>query len=223
MMFVWEAGRLYNKVMLAKLEKKLIGLIIWIIAISCVVFFGIGDYLKLAGYAITIIFIILPDYLFDNWLRFQKTFSPEFLIRVQFVLALAGFLNLLGSLGFYTNPHTAYYDTFVHFINPVMIFTLTAVIPILLQKIIFKKTNLFITLFINALIIIFLSVAWEFYESFIDLIFKHSKMFGDNKSFLWDTGEDLIADIIGGAFACWLIYARFYGYIVRNVSYKIKL
>ena len=199
-------------------NKKIINIIIWIITTACVIFFVFGDYLKLAGYAISIILIMLPSYLFDNWRGFKKKFTLEFTERFQLVIAIACYFNLLGSTDFYfLNSRTNWYDTVVHFINPLMLFIFTAAIPILIQKIIFKKTWLWVTIICNLILIVFFSFTWEFYESFIDTIFKHSYMFGDNSGIFWDTIEDLAADFAGGIFACWLIYSRFYGYIVKNI------
>lgn len=216
--FVLAAEKLYHRNMLT-LDKKITSFIIWIMAAACIIFFGFGDYLRLAGYAISIILIMLPVYLYDNWNKFKKVFTLEFIQRTQLVVAISCYLNLLGSADFYFfNSHTVWYDTLIHFINPIMIFSLTAAIPILLQKILFKKSNLLITIISNIILIIFFSFLWEFYESFIDMIFKNAQMFGDNNGIFWDTINDLSADFMGGIIACWLIYSRFYGYILKNVK-----
>lgn len=204
---------------MSSLEKKLSNIVIWILSISTVVFFVMGDYLKVAGFAVSLVLVMLPEYLFENWTRFARRFNKNFITRSQMMIAVACYLNLLGSADFYLyNGYTRWYDTVVHFINPVMLFSLSAAAPILLQKIFFKNARLWLTLLLNFFLIILFSFFWEFYEAMIDALFTGSGMLGQRGELLWDTITDLSADFIGGLFGLWLLYTRFYGYILKNVK-----
>src|SRR3989338_1302636 len=104
------------------LQRNLSGAIILILAFACLIFFIFGDYLKLAGFAISIIFIMLPGFLHDSWNKFKNTFSKELADKSQLIVALACYLNLLGSADFYyLNDYAKWYDTLVHFVNPAML------------------------------------------------------------------------------------------------------
>lgn len=202
---------------MAYLEGKLTGAIIGILAFGCLIFFISSDYLKLAGFAVSLIFIMLPGFLHDNWARFKRTFSKELISRSQMIIAIGCYLNFLGSANFYYTNHAQWYDTWVHFVNPMMLFVLTAALPILLQKLFFKKSRLWLTIFLNFILILLFSLFWEYYEYLMDQIFD-SIMFGQLGETYLDTITDLIADFIGGLFASWLLYGYFYGYILSNIS-----
>ncbi|MDP2586994.1 MAG: hypothetical protein Q8P32_04475 [Candidatus Komeilibacteria bacterium] len=199
-------------------------LVIGILIAAALIFLLFGDYLRLSGFLLTIVLIILPNYLAANWLIFKNNFSPRFIALTQFVAACAGYLNFLGSLDFYRNPATWWYDLVLHFVNPLMIFIITAGFVVIYQDRFFHKTSLFYTVGVNFVLAVFLSFSWEFYEFLIDLIFSHSTMFGQHGEVYFDTLTDLAADLAAAVLATWLIYTRFYGYILNNtVNYRKKV
>lgn len=199
-------------------------LVIGILIAAALVFLLFGDYLRLSGFLLTIVLIITPNYLAANWLIFKKNLSPRFISLTQFVAAGASYLNFLGSVNFYRNPDTWWYDLVLHFINPLMIFIVTSAVVIIYQDKFFHRNSLWYTLGVNFVIIVFLSFLWEFYEFLIDLIFSHASMFGQRGEVYFDTITDLAADLSGALVASWLIYTRFYGYILDNtVNYRKKV
>lgn len=206
------------------MEKKLVNLLIACLAVACLVFLLFGDYLKLSGYLVSIICVIMPGYLRANWQRFNNVFSAPLVARVQLILASASFLNVLGSLDFYhVNQMTLWYDSIVHFINPLLFFSLTPILPILWQKVLFKKNNLILTVALNFCLAIFFSFTWEFYESLVDAVFTSATMFGQGGEFLYDTLTDLSADFFGLIGATFLLYNNLYGYLLKNLSFNVKI
>lgn len=189
------------------------------LGLACLVFLLFGDYLKLSGFLISLLLIILPRYLYENSKKFQAVFEIGLIFRTQLLIALAVYFNLLGSLAFYHfNPTTWWYDSFAHFINPVIIFSLTAILAILWQKKFFKRSSLPLTIGLNFLLIIILAFAWEFYESIIDSLFDSAYMFGQDGEVFFDTLTDLGADLAGGIGASILLYNNLYKYFLRQLK-----
>ncbi len=193
-----------------------VSLILWLLGISCLMFFGFGDYLKFAGYAFSMVLIMLPFYIYSRSPRIRKNVSLEYINLIQLVAAIVSFLNLLGSLAGYYDPTYSGYDKFTHFINPALIFSITPILPIFFQKHFFGRVNLWFVLLANFVLIIFGSFIWEFYEYAIDSIFEGADMLGKFGEVYYDTLYDLLADFAGGLTASLLIYRYFYGYILKN-------
>ncbi len=201
----------------------MVNLLIICLAVACVIFLLFEDYLKLSGYLVSIIFIIMPGYLRANWLRFRIIFSADLVTRIQLILAVCSFLNLLGSFDFYhVNQATLWYDSVVHFLNPLLLFCLTPILPILWQRFLFKRTSLVLTIVLNFCLAVFLSFTWEFYESIIDSIFASAIMFGQDGEVLYDTLTDLSADGFGFIGASFLLYNNLYAYLLKNLNFKEK-
>jgi len=200
-------------------SRYFVDLVLYIIIIGCLVFFSSGDYLKLSGYAISFGIIIYPFYLYSKSLKLQKIIKKSYVEIIQIIIAFCCYTNLLGSLAFYKIlPGWWWYDTIIHFINPILIFSITPVFVILYQSYFFHKSKLYFILVGNFVLIIFGSFFWEFYETLIDSIFTSSNMLGQNGEIYFDTFTDLIADFAGGIIASLLIYYRFYGNIIRNFN-----
>lgn len=204
---------------LEKPGRYFVNLVIYILIVSSIVFLLFGDYLRLSGFAISILLIIVPHYWYNRSPKFQKTVNKSFIDLIQVVIAFASFTNFLGSVDFYTNPKFWWYDSILHFINPILIFLITALFVVLFQLHFFKRTYLGITLIGNFVLIILGSFFWEFYEYMIDAIFTGASMFGQNGEIYKDTTTDLFADLAGGLVATWLIFKYFYGYILRNINH----
>ncbi len=191
------------------------------LAVAGVVFLLFEDYLKLSGYLISIILIILPGYLRSNWQKFSHIFSADLIHRAQLILAFCSFLNLIGSLNFYhSNEITWWYDSVVHFLNPLLLFCLTPVLPMLWQNFLFKKTSLLWTIVLNFTLALLFSFAWEFYESLVDAVFTSAIMFGQGGEVLWDTLTDLGADFFGAIGASFLLYNNLYVYLLKQLHFK---
>jgi len=201
-------------------SRYFVTLVLYILAIAALVFFVFGDYLKLAGYLVSFLFIILPNYLYVKLPRLQAAVKEEFINLAQIIIAFSVFNNLLGSLDFYKNPATWWFDTIIHFTNSLLIFMISPLLLILFQRHFFKKISLPFALAGNFIIIIFISFFWEFYESIIDAVFHHAQMFGQSGEVYFDTLTDLAADFLGGLVASALIYQWFYGYILSKINSK---
>lgn len=196
--------------------KFIVTLIIYILGLACLVFLVFQDYLKLSGYLLSILLIILPFYLYARLPKLRSNVSFELINYIQLIIAIACFNNLLGSLDFYKNLSTWWYDVLIHFINPLLIFSITPIFVIAFQKYFFPKQHLLITLIGNLLLIIFCSFLWEFYEALIDKIFKGATMLGQHGEVYKDTLTDLAADLSGGLVASWLVYKSLYKYLLNN-------
>jgi len=186
------------------------------LGIGCFVFFIFKDYLPFAGYAISMVLIMLPYYIYSRSGKLRKKISPEYINLIQLIIALVSFLNILGSLAGYYDPTYYSYDKFIHFINPVLIFFVTPVFAVFFQKHFFGKVNLGFVLLANFILLILGSFFWEFYEAGIDSIFEGSTMLGKFGEIYYDTLYDLVADFAGGLVASLLIYGYFYDYILDN-------
>ena len=197
-------------------KKYFINVILYILLATCLFFLITQQYLKLSGYTFSILLIIFPYYLYARSPKVRSALSKNFIETIQLVTAIVCFFNLLGSLNFYTNPDIWWYDTVIHFISPVIIFSITPFLAILFQKHFFGKVYLSITLIGNFLLVILGSFFWEFFESSVDTIFTSASMFGQFGEIYYDTVTDLAADFTGGLMATWLIYRYFYGYILDN-------
>ena len=199
-------------------SKYFVTSVLYILAVAILVFFAFGDYLRMAGYLLSFLFIVLPSYLYTKLEKFQAAVQEEFLNLSQIFIAFCVFANLLGSLDFYKNPDTWWYDTVAHLINSSLIFIISPLLVMLFQRHFFKRISLSFTLVGNFIIIIFGSFFWEFYESLVDSIFTHATMFGQLGEYYFDTLTDLAADLVGGLLASLLIYQWFYGYILSKVK-----
>ncbi|MBU1131139.1 hypothetical protein KJ840_03335 [Patescibacteria group bacterium] len=198
--------------------KYFVNLVIYILIGAGLIFLVFGDYLRLSGFAVSILLILLPHYWYSRSPKFQRKVDKIFIDLAQVIIAFACFANFFGSVDFYSNPKFWWYDSALHFINPSFIFLITALFVVLFQLHFFQKSYLSITLIVNFVLIIFCSFLWEFYEYIIDAIFTGASMFGQNGEIYTDTLTDLSADLAGGLAATWLIYKYFYGYILRNVK-----
>lgn len=195
-----------------------INLVIYILIAAIIVFFLFGEYLKLAGYVINIILIMVPYYLHSRSPRLQQIIKPNFIEACQAILAWVFFSSLLGSLDFYHNPATWWYDTLIHFVNCLGFFSISGYLIVVFELYFFKRQNIYLTLFINLAVVILLSFLWEFYEAIIDVIFTKASMFGQSGEKYYDTTTDLAADFIGGLVSLWLIFRYIYGYILSNIK-----
>lgn len=194
--------------------RYLVDLIIYVLVFSCLIFLLWQDYLKLSGYILSILLIILPYYIYSRSSILKTAFNQSIVEKVQVVVALINFNSLLGSLAFY--KLIWWYDLAIHFFNSALIFSFTFLLVVFFQKYYFNRVNLPFVLVGNFVIIIFLSFFWEFYESIIDVIFTSATMFGQFGEVYFDTLSDLGADLAGGLVASWLIFKYFYGYIINN-------
>lgn len=167
------------------------------------------NYLKLSGYILALLMIIAPTYIYDQIKSLSVRVSKEAVKNFQFIIALAWFFNLLGSLDFYyNNNNSLWYDSFVHFVNPLMIFSMTPIFMVAWQKMLFNRSKIAYTILGNIFIVVFFSFGWEFYELIIDKIFPIAHMFGQNGETMIDTITDLLMDFIGGV--CAIIFYVFY-------------
>jgi len=197
-------------------SKYFVTLVIYILLLSSFVFFVFGDYLKMSGYVITVLVIMFPQYLYSKSPKVRKNITQHFIEIIQIITAFCAFTNLLGSLFLYHLSSTCQYDLLIHFLNPVLIFSVTPVFVLIFQKHFFNKTNLVFILIGNYVLVFFCSFFWEFYESIIDSLFTGANMFGQIGEVYYDTLSDLIADFAGGLVASLLIYRYFYPYLLRN-------
>jgi len=62
-------------------SKYFVTSVIYIILFACLVFFAFGDYLTLAGYVLTILLIIFPQYLYSRSPRVRKNISQNLFTR----------------------------------------------------------------------------------------------------------------------------------------------
>ena len=198
--------------------RYLVNLIIGLLVLGCLIFLLWQDYLKLAGYILSILLIILPYYIYSRSSILKTAFNQSMVEKIQMVVALVNLNSLLGSLAFY--KFIWWYDLAIHFISSVLIFSFTFLLAVWFQRYYFNRVSLPFVLAGNFIIIIFLSFFWEFYESIIDVIFTDASMFGQSGEVYFDTLSDLGADLAGGLFATWLIFSYFYGYIINNLKLK---
>ena len=197
-------------------SKYFVTLVIYIILFACLVLFAFGDYLTLAGYVLTILLIIFPQYLYSRSPRVRKNISQNLIDVLQLVIAFASFTNLLGSLYLYKLSPDCQYDLLIHFLNPILIFSMTPIWVIIFQQHFFRHINLAFTLIGNFILVIFGSFLWEFYESLIDSLFTAATMFGQIGEVYLDTLSDLLADFAGGLVASLLVWKYFYRYLLNN-------
>lgn len=200
--------------------RYLVNLIIGVNIFSCLIFLAWQDYLKLAGYILSILLIILPYYIYSRSPAVRAACQQSFVEKIQVVVALVNFDSLLGSLAFY--QLVWWYDLAIHFVNSALIFSFTFLLAAYFQNYYFKRVSLPFVLAGNFVVIIFLSFFWEFYESIVDVIFTSATMFGQFGEVYFDTLSDLGADLAGGLVASWLIYSHFYGYIINNLKLKAQ-
>jgi len=205
-----------------QLGRYFVNAVIYIFVFTCLVFFVFGDYLRLSGYAVSILIVLAPYYIYSRSPKLQRIINKSFIDLLQIFLALVFFTSLLGSLAFYTMPETWWYDTAIHFFNSAVIYCITSVVLILFQDYFFQKSFLIATLAINFLLVIFVSFLWEFYESTVDSLFVQAGMFGQNGEIYLDTLTDLAADLAGGLLATWLIYRYFYAFILKYINHSTK-
>ncbi|PIT90716.1 MAG: hypothetical protein COU22_00605 [Candidatus Komeilibacteria bacterium CG10_big_fil_rev_8_21_14_0_10_41_13] len=202
------------------LKRRIISIVLYVLAFSLLIFLFFGDYLKVGGYAFSIALIMLPFYIYSYSKRLKNFISLEYIQLIQMVIAIASFFNLLGSLAGYYNPTYQGYDKFVHFINPLMIFCVSPIFVAGFQNFFFSKISRWFVIVANFVFIIFGSFVWEFYEYFIDSLFENSHMLGNYGEVYFDTLYDLLYDFAGGLLASIFIYFYFYNYLIKQINFK---
>ena len=203
---------------LPKTSNYFVNVIINILIIACLIMFYFNDFLRLSGFAVSLFFIVLPDYWYSQSKKVKSFVDIKLINAIQLIIAFSCLGNLLGALNFYHNLETLWYDAFLHFIVPIFYFSITALFVISYQNFFFKKINKVFTIFGNFVLVILLSFSWEFFEKSIDDIFEGASMFGQNGEIYYDTLSDLIFDLSGGIVASILIYFFTFNYIIKNLN-----
>ena len=187
------------------LSKKFVNAIIIAFVLSSVYFFS-GDYFHASTAPffsgtiaiVSIIFIMTPYFVY-NFSTLKKKFNKKYLYFLEFLIALAVFFNGLGSIGLYNAGFE--YDSMIHVTDSVLVvlvfFSLFAAIN---EKLFhdYKKT-----MFVGFALIIFLGIAFEFYEYYGDILFGTS-MSGQIGQPL-DTQIDVVCDIFGGLAGAYIL------------------
>jgi len=133
--------------------RYLVNLIIGLLVLGCLIFLLWQDYLKLAGYILSILLIILPYYIYSRSSILKTAFNQSMVEKIQMVVALVNLNSLLGSLAFY--KFIWWYDLAIHFISSVLIFSFTFLLAVWFQRYYFNRVSLPFVLAGNFIIIIF--------------------------------------------------------------------
>lgn len=183
------------------LTRTVLNILIVFSVLTGLYYFLIIDY-PFFGYNFTFVaplILIIPRVLYTK-INIFKTQPLSFIKFLETLFILGFIISALGSLWLYRVD--IYWDWLVHFFNGGF---LSAVFSLLF--LIFKKNSsrLSTSLF-GFILMIPLSILWEFYEFFGDKIFG-SKMFGDwFRPLFFDTIFDILLTILGAFLASLLIF-----------------
>lgn len=164
--------------------------------------------LPFLGYTIYSLVLITPRVIYSK-ININNQLHPELLSRVEILILTAIILNSLGYLWLFDKNLYFFieYDTFVHFLAPIL-FTLCLAI-ILMIYYYFKAIKIDKTKFVLklALLTAIYTLFWEVFEYGFDQIFK-TGLYGQEGQTM-DTLYDVVADLLSIPVSSVIIYKYF--------------
>ena len=197
---------------------NIIAFIIFLIAFYHLFNKGVLPFL---GYAIFALVLITPRVIYSKF-NINNQIHPELLSRFEILILAVIVLNSLGYLWLFDKSLYFFieYDTFVHFLAPIL-FTLCLAIGLMiyyfLKQIKIDKIRFVLNL---AIITAIYTLFWELFEFGIDQLFQ-TTLFGQEGQYL-DTLYDVIADFLSIPISAVIIY-KYYDYLTSRFPKIPKL
>ncbi len=190
--------------------------LIFIIALYHFITFGILPFIGLLIFSLV---LITPRIIYAK-INNQNQFHPEILTRVEVLVTTAIILNALGYLWLFDKGlyYFVEYDTFVHFVAPICLTLVFAIILLIYYNFKNKKVNKIKFVLSLAVITAAYTLFWEIFEYLMDLFFQ-TELFGQEGQLL-DTFYDVTADILSILVVSVIIY-KYFDYLVPRFA-KIK-
>jgi len=202
----------------------IINILAFLIFIAAIYYLFTKGVLPFIGMTIYALALMTPRFIYKRIYNYNtqiNKFDTALLSWTEILVTTAIILNSIGYLWLFDKIFLFIigYDTFAHFITPILLTLALALILIfynnLNNKQIHKSKFLLLLIFIT----IVYTFLWEVFEYVIDL-FWHVGIFGEEDQPL-DTVYDLVADVLSIPVTSVIIY-KYYDYINNRVS-KLKL